>query len=402
MEPVLLSEFRPTEGVALTPDQLLQLRTLTKSITISPSINGPGLYDLTPGAHVGVIHLDGLDLVVRPKIEMDRLLFILSYALGNIQWQGPLGLAGSDLTEAVVHAFVAHMTQALRRGLPYSYRAVEETSLTVRGRLRVSDQVRRWYTIAPPVEITYDDFTVDNDVNRLLLAATERLLRSRLRSERSRTGLRGILARLEGVTLVAFDPRRVPAVSFNRLNARFRTAVELARFIIMSTSVELGIGHVPGTAFLVDMNKAFEDFLVVALREALGLSDRELVQGARGRAIYLDEERQVRLEPDISIWRDGYPVFIGDAKYKRTVLQDSPNADIYQTVAYAIATNLPGALLIYAAGEGEPGLHTIVDVGKRIEVVSLDLSGGPEAIRNEVARIADLVSARAHGSGIAA
>ncbi len=62
--------------------------------------------------------------------------------------------------------------------------------------------------------------------------------------------------------------------------------------------------------------------------------------------------------------------------------------------AYAIAAGLDGALLIYAAGEGEPSTHTIVEVGKRIERASIDLTGTPDQILDEVDRVAGLIRSR--------
>ena len=63
------------------------------------------------------------------------------------------------------------------------------------------------------------------------------------------------------------------------------------------------------------MNGVFEDFVVVALREVLGVSERAFHKGARGRELYLDSDRRVSLEPDISWWEAGC-AFVGDVKYK--------------------------------------------------------------------------------------
>lgn len=59
-----------------------------------------------------------------------------------------------------------------------------------------------------------------------------------------------------------------------------------------------------------------------------------------------------------------------------------PNADLYQLRAYTIATNLPGGMLIYAAGDEEPVKHEVVHVGKRLETIALDLSGTPQIVLN--------------------
>lgn len=143
------------------------------------------------------------------------------------------------------------------------------------------------------------------------------------------------------------------------------------------------------SAFLVDMNRAFEDLVIVAVRDTLGLSPSVLVQGAAGRRLYMDEAERVPLKPDISIWDGPRCVFVGDAKYKRIEHEGFRNSDIYQMTAYAIATGLPGGVLVYAAGEGEPFTHRIVNVAKEIEVFTLDLSGEPAAVLQQISMLAD-------------
>jgi 5-methylcytosine-specific restriction enzyme subunit McrC len=391
--PLTLREYEPARGVLLTIQQRDQLAALAPSVTITPIIGSVDHYDLTPGSWVGVVHLTDLDIIIRPKVELDRLLFMMSYSLGRIRdLDSMVSLKeADDLPEAIVMAFVRLTSRALARGVQQGYRTVDDSSLTLRGRLRVGDQIRRRYGPMPPAEVTYDEFTVDIELNRLLLAATDRLSRIRFRSEASRPGLRGIRSRLEGVLLVPYDPRRLPAVIFNRLNERYRDAVTLARLILESASFDLGHGDAPATAFLVDMNRVFENFVVEALCDALASDAGVLVQGAHGRSLHLDEADRITLRPDLSIWRDSRCVFVGDAKYKRIVSAEYPNADIYQAVAYAVATGLDQTLLIYAAGEGQQASHEIVRIDKVINVALLDLSEPPIGLLRQIAMLADRI-----------
>ncbi len=190
--------------------------------------------------------------------------------------------------------------------------------------------------------------------------------------------------------------RGAPTVQYTRLNSHYRPAVELARLIIDNSSLELLHGDVAGASFMLDMNRVFERFLFVALGEELGLSDN---QWGRGR-LTLDEGDAIRLEPDLS-WRSGGRYrFVGDAKYKRIKSESSPNADIYQMLAYCVAADLPSGLLIYAAGElepTEPRRYRIRRADKTIEVASIDLEGQPDDLLKEVASLAKRV--RAHYCG---
>ena len=128
--------------------------------------------------------------------------------------------------------------------------------------------------------------------------------------------------------------------------------------------------------------------MVVGLREALGLTEYTFPQEARGRHLWLDEGQDVRLKPDISWWQGDRCVFVGDAKYKRTTVHGAQNHDIYQALAYAVATGLPSALLIYAHGEDDPKKYDIPTANKRIEVAVLDLRGQPNEILKRVKHLA--------------
>jgi 5-methylcytosine-specific restriction enzyme subunit McrC len=119
-----------------------------------------------------------------------------------------------------------------------------------------------------PVEIEYDEFTADTAENQLLRAAVERLLslpsipppvRARLLHQRARLADVSVLIRCH----------RLPAWRPTRLNARYHHALHLADLGLRGASVEHFGGAVRIDGFLFDMNKVFEDFVTVALSEAL-------------------------------------------------------------------------------------------------------------------------------------
>ena len=76
---------------------------------------------------------------------------------------------------------------ALEQGLLQGYRHVDDTLPVVRGRIREAEQIRRRFGRLLPLEVRYDDFTVDIAENQLLLAAALRLLRLPGLSRQTRT-----------------------------------------------------------------------------------------------------------------------------------------------------------------------------------------------------------------------
>ena len=94
------------------------------------------------------------------------------------------------------------------------------------------------------------------------------------------------------------------------------------------------------------------------------------------------------------MWHDDLSyVFVGDAKYKRVVNEQVPNADLYQLLAYATALGLPGGMLIYAKGEAEPVVHEVRNSAKSLVVSSLDLSGSLDEILQRIKELATDVRA---------
>ena len=368
------------------------LRQVAPSVAVEPAAGREGAYHLTPGSWVGAVDVGDLSVSIRPKLDVARVLFLAGYA-EDVDVREPERFdfrEAPTLVEALAPALAAAARRAFAGGLLHGYRVEEEALLTVRGRIRVEDQIRRRFGTAVPAEVRYDEFTDDVTANRLVKAAAVRLGRMRLRRPRSRNELRWIGGRLENVSLVEYPPAAVPEVTFDRLNERYREALALARLVLRHSSFETGRGTLSAAGFLMDMNRVFEDFVTRALREELRVPARVLRSGDGVGGLWLDEGRRIRLKPDLSWWDRRECAFVGDVKYKRAD-DGAPNADLYQLLAYATALDLPGGLLIYA--QGEAAAHTVHHAGKRLEAHALDLSGPVAELLAGIGRLARRVRA---------
>ena len=382
---------------SLTRDQLEALARA--HVDVSPTTDRDGAYLLRPSSYVGAVNVGDLAIIVRPKIPVGRVMFLMTYALGPRHWRNEaIDLApDADVLEAVALAFSRRTQRAIHRGLLRGYRREEDALNTVRGQIRFADQIGRRYGLPLPIEVAYDEYTEDIEQNRLLKTALHRLSHAHIRSLAVRQELRRLRSAFDMVQLGAYRRGVVPAIRYTRLDEHYRPAVELARLIIENSSLELFGGKVSGASFLIDMNVVFEQFLYVALGEALNLTRDRWQHQAR---LKLDKGGSINMEPDLSWWasRPGggtLPRFVGDAKYKKLDTPGFRHADIYQMLAYCTAADLPSGLLIYADGEGEPAKYRIDHAEKTIEVAALDLSGAPEAILGDVERLAERVRVHA-------
>lgn len=347
----------------------------------------PGWWEVTAGTQVGVVNAGGLQVVVQPKIDINRLVFLMGYARRPDFWGDDRVLldADADLPEALADAFVRLARRALEQGLLKGYVTVDETLAVLRGRVREADQLRRRWGRSIPLDVRYDELTVDIAENQLMLAAVEQLLRTPRVGVRHRAGLQRLRLQLADVTPPPRGGVR-PVWMASRLNTRYAPALELAGLILDGRSFEQRVGDVQVSGFLFNMATIFEDFVTVALREAFR------PHGGRSRLQYrthLDEAETVPVRPDF-VWLDaGVPRAVVDAKYKSEELSGFPQADLYQLLAYCTVLGLPVGHLVYAKGYEDARVHTVRRAGVRIIAHTLDLEADPSDLLRSVEGLVD-------------
>ena len=263
---VTLREYGPPVSVPLGAEAGRALAGTGVLQSANPDPGRAGHWILRAGSRVGAVRVPGGGPVVRimPKTPVSRLFFLLGFSLDPARaWrdsrEGTVDTgAHDDVVPALAYAVERQIDVALRQGVLLGYREVEEAGPVVRGRLREAEQVRRHFGRTPPVETAYDAYTADTEENRILRAAVERLLQ---------------LPGVPGPVRCRLAQQRVRLSRWfpSRLNMRYQPALRLAEAVLRGASPE----HRPGGAdplavdgFLLDMNKLFEDFVTVGLREA--------------------------------------------------------------------------------------------------------------------------------------
>jgi 5-methylcytosine-specific restriction enzyme subunit McrC len=354
---------------------------------------GPDRWRLIAGSKVGVAVGEDWEVRVHPRITVPELLFLLSYAIDPKGWRDQEAdfASSEDLFDAISHAFSLQATRVLARGPLRGYVEVDDRLPYVRGRIRFADQIAR-AVLPSPIEVSFQEFTADVPENRILMAATVALLRLPRVPELPRRRLLAIRATLHGVEPLA-RPAEVALPTFTRLNEHYRPSLSLAALILRAHSLQGVRGATKGATFVFDLNRVFEDFLSVALREALGRFGGEVrLQGAD----HLDRDRKVEVFPDIRWERGGRTMAVVDAKHKRLEASGPPNEDVYQMLAYCTSLALPVGYLVYASDpKVVSGNLRIRNSECEVRVRTVDLAREPEQVLSSVA---DLAAEIARGS----
>ena len=394
MPQIDLVEYRKSEPIALSVRERDAIALALPSLSIQPVLGESSQYHITPGSTVGAVEVGDLSVLIQPKIGIPQLLSLACYTIDKVTFRVDdfTFRENPELPDVLALALNSHARRAFAAGLLHGYRTEEEALYGVRGRIKFEDQLRRRFVMSIPVEVRYDEFTDDILANQVVKAAVMLLGGMRLRSQKARVGLGWIAAMLDNVSLVEFPSTDVPEVVFDRLNEHYRSVVSLARLILRYSAFQSNRGEVRAQGFLMDMNQVFQEFVTVALREELGVSERVFCSNKElPRRISLDRFGKVGLEPDLSWWEGRECRFVGDVKYKRIVDERVPNADLYQLLAYTTALDLPGGMLIYAKGEAEPMQYEVRYSGKRLHVAALDLDGPLSDVLDRVGVLAEKV-----------
>jgi 5-methylcytosine-specific restriction enzyme subunit McrC len=387
-----LIEQGSPELIRLTPDESVAVAQ-SGLVEVAPTSES-GWWELRPGSSVGVVTVGVLEIRVAPKIPIDRIIYMLGYGLRGVTWQEapvPVDL-DTDVIQVLGQVFTRSVAEALKPGMLQAYRVTEEALPVVRGRIRIDEQLKRYPGQWMPLEVSYDDFTVDIAENRIVRSALEQLLRNSQITGTLRHQLTALELKFADVARL-IPGQELPVWNRSRLNQRYHFVLEIAELILASSSFEHRVGEVRIDGFVLDLARIFEDFVTAALRDALvPLSPGSSVIGQYGT--WLDEGGQVALRPDV-VWLDPslVPLAVLDAKYKAEKPSGFPNADIYQAFAYATALGLGEAHLIYAQGNEIPKQYVVTGPGVVVRAHALDLAVPPAQLLKQVGELAVRVHA---------
>ena len=248
-------------------------------------ILGDRLFDLTiqngdreirARQYVGVFRLGDRTVEVLPKMyrssdaatqkqeAVRNLLYMLEYTNQlSVKQYSLASLCQQDLDwfEILTRLFAMNLLEEWQRGAFRNYQAVSDTLPVLKGKWNLTEQLRRperKHLFA----VTFDEFTADNQLNRVLRYVVERLYQL-TRNFHNRQMLHELQQWMEEVALLPkVNVEDLRLIAITRLNQRFEPLLNLARLFLENESLQLSSGNFQTFAFALDMNKLFEEFVI--------------------------------------------------------------------------------------------------------------------------------------------
>jgi len=386
---LVLSEY--SDGVIeLGPEALQRLRAAAgERLQIMPG-DARDSWIVRARQHVGVLTTPDVQVLVRPKVPIANVLLLLESDGRALSPDDGLFdyAADQEFAPAFATLYARRLERALVAGAGREYVMLEEQLVTPRGRIDIARQVKMGWQVLP-VSCRFDEYQIDTPLNRLLVAAAERLARISGVAVATRRSLGRSIQRLEGVGALRPSDAQRPH-TFSRLDEHFRPVERLARIALASGGLKDEVGRFKADAFFVDMNQLFESF--VSNRLASLLSERFEV--VTKRRVGLDLSDFVKMIPDLMLRADGEVLVVADMKYKITNEGQGRTSDYYQLLAYTTALRLRSGILIYCQNENEvpPREVVVKHSGQVLRTHVLRLDGHTVDIEGEMRRLAEVLT----------
>ena len=347
------------------------------------STDRPETFTIKAKQYVGFIGLSPhRTLEIRPKVRIDVLFAMLNnvHRLPEFSINPQVYTSVNEVFEFIVNWFVSTIEDLIMEGVLHDFVSTEDELRAIRGKILLTETIRSRPIVRDRHWCRFVNFTTDVIENQILKRTAEMLTAFRYwRIPDLSSRLQRVLRIFSGVSFASNPQSLFEHLVYHRLNERYQPALSLAKMLLEYLSPSGKIGEYAFRAFLVDMDKLFEKYVAVALRESpLIQNGFSIVEQNKRR---LDIAGYLSVQPDVVIYYATTPRYVIDMKYKL----GQPSSDVYQVLSYCHALDLNRGLLVYPASEFERVARYKIKPDGRYEITAmpLDLSGNLDDFRRQ-------------------
>ena len=308
--------------------------------------------------YVGIIQVDDLTIQINPKADKDdgddkwqKLLLQMLKACGKLK----ASTAGSadvkrqhlNLLEVYFELYLKEIDQLIRKGLAKKYRRETSNVKALKGKLEFAGNIRHNLIHKERFYTTHQVYDQDHLLHQVLFKALE-IVEQFSRGTRLYDTCRRLQLNFPEVKRIKVEKEHLDKIVLNRKTANYSYALEIARLIILNYSPDISSGREKMISLLFDMNKLWEEYILIQIRKELENSNyRVLGQDTRP---FLGNNY---LQPDVVIENKANPseIFIIDTKWKRPTNQTASISDLRQMYAYNRFWKAKKAMLLYPGND---------------------------------------------------
>ncbi len=242
------------------------------------------------------------------------------------------------LLEIFISMFLDEVSKLIKIGIKSDYIELEDNLKFLKGKLKISEQIRKNIVHKERFYVCYQEFSIDRAENRLIKSTLEFLYR-RSKSSKNQRLIREYLFIFDEISSSSDINADFSRLKLNRQTKHYEQALLWSKIFLQNKSFGPYRGNDVAFALLFDMNTLFESYVGNFIKKKLPdiilqHSEKHLVENPRS----------FRLKPDIFLESK----FIADTKWKIVKSRDDiSQADLYQLYAYGKKYECSRLYLVY-------------------------------------------------------
>ena len=311
--------------------------------------------------YVGVIQTkDGTTIEILPKIknfDEQKLKEILINMLKTLK-KSPfknfntanLKAHKMPLLEIFISMFLEELSKLVQKGIKSDYVQKEENLKFLKGKLKISEQIKQNSVHKERFFVEYQEFSSDRVENRLIKTTLEYLYK-KSKSNKNQQRIREFLFVFDEIKISHNIKTDFEKIKLNRQMKDYEQVLLWCKTFLLENSFSPYKGNDIAFALLFDMNLLFESYVYDYLKKNSKFKNIKN-QDKKHHLAYEDEKGKFALKPDIVI--DDGKIII-DTKWK--ILSESKSnqgisqSDMYQLYAYGKKYKSENLYLIYPKDE---------------------------------------------------
>lgn len=308
--------------------------------------------------YVGIIQVNGLTIEILPKADK-------SDGSSHKDWQvnlikmlrtcrrlkaDPIGEAHvtrhrHHLLEVYFELYLKEIDSLIHKGLIKQYRKQSNNVKALKGKLEFAENVRQNHIHKERFFTSHQVYDTNHSVHQVLFKALE-VVEFFTRGSYLANKTKRVILDFPQVSNIVINESTFTSLPKGRKTEPYKTALEIARMLLLNYSPDISQGREKMLALLFDMNVLWEEFVLQMLKKAFRDDPTVFIKGQDSKPFWGSNT----LRPDIVLEnkREGESqIAVIDTKWKRPTNKVASVGDLRQMYAYNKFWNSSKAMLLY-------------------------------------------------------